>query len=182
MYSPPPPFRGASMGLTWVDPVLVQSYESNDIRASLLLKRKNPTIGEEVTYLLKFSTDTLQPSSNAFIVYPLVRIAEAYLISAEASARQGHLVLTRYNELRKARGSSLKVNSDFANTDQYIQEIEAERRRELVGEGRRWQDMKRFGKALPFLKSKGRDETRLYLPFNASELSKNTKLTQNKGY
>lgn len=182
MYSPPPPFRGSSMGLTWVDPTLVESYESNDIRASLLLERRNPTIGENVTYLLKFSTDTLQASSNASIVYPMVRIGEAYLISAEASARQGQLVLTRYNELRKARGTSQKTTSDISDVNQFIQEIEAERRREFVGEGRRWQDMKRFGKAIPFLKSKGRDETRLYLPFVTTELTKNTKLTQNKGY
>ncbi|MNI49172.1 SusD family protein [compost metagenome] len=182
MYSPPPPYRGSSMGLTWVDPALVQSYESNDIRASLLLERKNPVIGENVTYLLKFSTDIAQPSSNASIVYPMVRIAEAYLISAEASARQGQLILIRYNELRKARGASQKIASNFTGTDQFIQEIEAERRREFVGEGRRWQDMKRYGKAIPFLKSKGRDETRIYLPFVTTELTKNAKLTQNKGY
>lgn len=182
MYSPPPPFRGASMGLTWIDPALAQSYESSDIRASLLLKRHNNTIGEQVTYLLKFSTDTLQPSSNAFIVYPLVRIGEAYLISAEASARQGQVVVSRYNELRKARGSSQKTNSDFADATQFIKEIEAERRREFVGEGRRWQDMKRFDKALAFLNTKGKDATRLYLPFNATELARNIYLSQNKGY
>lgn len=182
MYSPPPPYRGSSMGLTWVDPALVQSYENNDIRASLLLERQNPVIGENVTYLLKFSTDIAQPSSNASIVYPMVRLAEAYLISAEASARQGQLILTRYNELRRARGASQKTATSFTGTDQFIQEIEAERRREFVGEGRRWQDMKRYGKAISFLKSKGRDETRLYLPFVTTELTKNTKLTQNKGY
>ncbi|WP_159451867.1 RagB/SusD family nutrient uptake outer membrane protein [Sphingobacterium psychroaquaticum] len=182
MYSPPPPFRGAGIGLTWVDPTLAQSYEPGDIRASLLLKRHNNTIGEAVTYLLKFSTDTLQPSSNAFIVYPIARISEAYLISAEAAARQGQVVVTRYNELRKARGSSQKLATAFANTTAFLAEIEAERRRELVGEGRRWQDMKRFGKAIPYLQSKGQDATRLFLPFNSTELLRNIKLSQNKGY
>lgn len=182
MYSPAPPFRGAAAGLTWVDPELVDSYEPDDRRLGILYKQRNNSIGEEVSYLLKFSTDTLQPPSNAFIVYPLVRLSEAYLISAEARARMGTIDVVRFNALRQARGTSPRDAADFTGADHFLEEIARERRREFVGEGRRWQDMRRFGTAIPFLESKGRDATRLYLPFNTSELLRNPKLVQNEGY
>lgn len=182
MYSPAPPFRGAAAGLTWVDPALVDSYESSDRRRSVLYKQYSNSVGEEVTYLLKFSTDTLQPPSDAFIVYPLVRLSEAYLISAEATARMGTVDVTRFNALRSARGASMHDVAAFPDADDFLAEIERERRREFVGEGRRWQDMRRFGTAIPFLQSKGRDATRLYLPFNTAELIRNPRLEQNEGY
>ncbi len=90
--------------------------------------------------------------------------------------------VTRYNTLRAARKASVKNAADFANATAFLAELEKERRRELVGEGRRWQDMKRFGTALPFLTSKGRNSTRLWFPFTDAERLRNPLLEQNDGY
>ncbi|RPE05417.1 RagB/SusD family nutrient uptake outer membrane protein [Chitinophaga lutea] len=181
-YSPGAPFRGTGTGLTWLDETLVNSYEAADVRRKIIRKQRNNATGQEVNYLLKYSGDTLQPSSAAYAVYPLLRVSEAYLIAAEAAARQGSVDVTHYNTLRAARNASTKTAGDFAGAAAFLVEIENERRREFVGEGRRWQDMKRFGKALPFLVSKGQNKTRLYFPFTTTELLRNNKLVQNEGY
>lgn len=182
LYSPGAPFRGTGTGLTWLDDELAGSYEATDARRQVIRKQKNAAIGQEVSYLLKYSTDTLQPLSAVYVIYPLLRISEAHLIAAEAAARQGQVELTHYNALRTARNASTKTAADFADAAAFLQEIEKERRRELVGEGRRWQDMKRFNKALPFLISKGQDKTRVYFPFTTTELLRNNQLVQNEGY
>lgn len=181
-YSPAAPFKGNSPGLTWISDELVKLYEPTDIRSQLLRRQRNAVTGQEVTYLLKFSTDTLQSTSSTYAIYPYIRYSEALLIAAEASARKGMVDVTYYNQLRTARKAGTKSNGDFADAAAFLKELENERRREFVGEGRRWQDMRRFGTAIPFLAAKGKDATRLYLPFNSTELARNPNLTQNKGY
>lgn len=182
LYSPGAPFRGNGTGFTWMDDNLADAYEATDTRRQVVRKQMNNAIGREVNYLLKYSTDTLQAAGNAFAIYPLLRISEAYLIAAEAAARQGSVDLTYFNALRKARNASVKTNTDFPTPAAFLKGIEQERRLELVGEGRRWQDMRRFNTALGFLQSKGRDKTRLYFPFTTTELLRNNKLVQNEGY
>lgn len=185
LYSPGLPYRrptGATgNGQTWINPDLVNAYEANDVRAGLLKDQFASSAGKVVTFLMKFSTDTLQPA-NPFVVYPMIRLSEAYLISAEVDARDGAVNVTRYNELRQKRNLPARNAGDFANASAFLEEIAWERRREFVGEGLRWQDMKRFGKAVNFLASKGQDETRLLLPFPTSEINRNPKLEQNDGY
>lgn len=181
-YSPAPPFLGNGTGLTTMDDVLADSYEANDTRRELVRKARQNATGRDAHYLLKFSTDTLQPASAVYATYPLMRISEAYLIAAEAAARQNTVDVARYNTLRAARKASTKDAADFADAAAFLQELEKERRRELVGEGRRWLDMKRFGSAKPFLVSKGRDDTRLWFPFTNAEILRNPLLKQNEGY
>ncbi|WP_423735796.1 RagB/SusD family nutrient uptake outer membrane protein [Chitinophaga caseinilytica] len=181
-YSPAPPFLGNGTGLTSMDDVLADSYEPGDTRREIIRKAKQNATGRDVNYMLKYSTDTLQSAAAVYVIYPLMRISEAYLISAEAGARQNVVDVTRYNQLRTARNASLKNAGDFANATAFLAELEKERRRELVGEGRRWMDMKRFGKAEAFLTSKGRNATRLWFPFTDAELLRNPKLKQNEGY
>ncbi|MET6996713.1 RagB/SusD family nutrient uptake outer membrane protein [Chitinophaga defluvii] len=185
LYSPGFPYRRPTgvtgNGQTWLNADLVDAYETGDVRTGLVKNQFANSVGKEVTYLMKFSLDTLQ-EANGFVTYPQIRLSEAYLISAEADARGGVVNVARYNEVRKKRNVKVKAAADFAGANDFLNEIEMERRKEFVGEGLRWQDMKRFGKALGFLSSKGRDATRLYLPFVTAELNKNPKLIQNKGY
>lgn len=185
LYSPGLPYRrptGATgNGQTWLNPDLVNAYEPGDSRAGMLKEQFASGAGKLVTYLMKFSTDTLQ-QANAFVAYPLIRLSEAYLISAEVDARDGVVNVTRYNELRQKRNLAAKDENDFTDAGAFLQEVEWERRKELVGEGLRWQDMKRFGKAVSFLASKGQDATRLIMPFPNSELIRNPILEQNDGY
>lgn len=185
LFSPGLPYRrptGATgNGQTWLNNDLATAYEPGDTRAVMLKEQFANSAGKVVNFLMKFSTDTLQ-ASNPYAVYPMIRLSEAYLISAEVDARDGVVNVTRYNELRQKRNLPAKNNGDFASAGAFLNEIEWERRREFVGEGLRWQDMKRFGKAVSWLASKGQDETRLIFPFPNGELVRNPKLEQNKGY
>jgi len=76
-----------------------------------------------------------------------LRSAEAYLIAAEAEAYLGNeSEAKRYINILRAKRyktGSQKVNITSAG-DQLITDIRAERRRELVSEGQRWFDLRRF--------------------------------------
>lgn len=82
--------------------------------------------------------------------FKAVRTGEMYLIRAEARARQGGakeaLGLADLNDLRAARITGyvpvLLVGTPLLNA------IELERRKELVGEGHRWFDLKRTSKTV----------------------------------
>ena len=54
----------------------------------------------------------------------------------------GYIVCLLYTSVRSVRNASLKQNTDFANVDAFLKEIENERRREFAGEGLRWMDMR----------------------------------------
>lgn len=75
--------------------------------------------------------------------FPMARIAEAYLLEAEAKYRQGdtQTALSVLNALQKQRGGTVSTTID-------IDEIWKERRRELYGEGRALGDLKRYQKPL----------------------------------
>lgn len=75
--------------------------------------------------------------------YPMARIAEAYLVEAEAKYRQGdnEAALKVLNALQKQRGGTISTKID-------IDEIWKERRRELYGEGKALGDLKRYQKPL----------------------------------
>ena len=102
------------------------------------------------------------------------RIAEMYLISAEAQGRVNGL--PRLNELRNFRGlSSISVTSD----DQFIEAILEERRLELMGENFRYYDLVRTNKAIEKL---GIKSHQTLLPIPGRELQYNTNLEPNLGY
>lgn len=84
---------------------------------------------------------TLESVSETYIIMnkfrdftPLIvsRIAEMYLISAEAQGRNG---LNRLNELRRSRGLNPYNNSDIASEEDYQKKVALERRKELYCEG-----------------------------------------------
>lgn len=105
----------------------------------------------------------------------VTRIAEMYLISAEARGLAG---IGRLNELRAARGlQPLDINNEQA----YAQAVAEERRKELAYEGFRWYDLIRTGRAIEELETV-RNENQLRLPIPVSELDLNPMLEQNPGY
>ena len=102
------------------------------------------------------------------------RIAEMYLISAEAKGRVNGLA--RLNELRNHRGLP---NVNPTNDDDFIDAILAERNMELLAEGFRYHDLVRTGRAREVL---GLFEHQLLLPIPGRELLQNPNLTPNPGY
>lgn len=91
---------------------------------------------------LKFSNETNDPTTywqiNNIMVY---RLAETYLIAAEANMRSGGNALQYINAVRARAGAA-----DLTSVDQ--QAILDERARELAFEGQRWYTLKRMGQSV----------------------------------
>ena len=129
---------------------VIDLYESTDLRKALFFAEKTISITGGSTYdlflLNKFPGNPAlrQGESNQNYVHrtkPL-RIAEMHLILAEAYARSNRNAeaYTALNVLKKARGASEVTGGNV------LDEILNERTRELIGEGFRHFDLKRFGK------------------------------------
>ena len=126
---------------------------------------------------------TLQSTSGEYIIMnkfrdyePLIvsRIAEMYLISAEAQGRAG---LDRLNELRSYRGLPAYDDADFASEDEYQEAVALERRKELYCEGFLYYDLIRTGKVQEEVSSM-QGKTDYYLPLPESEAQYNPSLNE----
>jgi hypothetical protein len=109
-----------------------------------------------------------------------IRLADTYLMEAEALMNAGVPVIagSRAYQLLNA----VRARAGLAPVAVTQGNIETERRLELAGEGQRWLDLVRWGKAATVLASKGFVAGKHELmPIPQSELN-NTKLKQNPGY
>ena len=119
-----------------VDQAAFNAFEEGDLRKAPTVRHLKLAGGAETWDCVKY------PSYNAADPWPVVRIAELYLISAEA---QGYPAgVERLNQLRQVRGlQALEVGTDIT-ADNFIERIMAERRVELYAEGFRWYDLRRW--------------------------------------
>lgn len=118
---------------------------------------------------------------------PVLRLAEMYLIRAEAAARLGDLgqAIDDVNVIRERAGLA-----DLAATvDTQVEVLEAvlnERRHELFYEGHRFFDLKRFADIVPAAQARltalGLTGHRLLFPIPQREIDANPLLVQNPGY
>lgn len=129
-----------------------------------------------------FTYDDDQPMANKYVSglqggdpLPVARIAEMYLISAEAQGLQG---LGRLNELRRSRGLA---PLSISNEHDYQQAVFEERRKELIYEGFRFFDLVRTDRAIDVLFNVT-SETQFKLPIPQQEIDLNPSLVQNPGY
>lgn len=173
------------------------SEESSNNISDLFYSYGHPNKGQGVYKLSQNLTDAFGSSDNRKSIsvinisgtncinkYPsgqtgkdpviISRIAEMYLISAEAKGRlEG---LGRLNELRRFRGlTDAAPGTDEAFVDAILQE----RRLELMGENFRFYDLVRTNKAIATL---GILNYQLVLPIPGRELQYNTNLEPNPGY
>jgi hypothetical protein len=152
---------------------LYNSYDANDLRRNLFYTDANSEIRVR-KYLPK--TGATSPYENNIKVF---RIAEMYLISAEANMRENpSLGQDRFNELRSKRGlASVPLNQP---------NLELERRLELACEGHRIFDLARWGKNNLRENNMTPEVTypsHLYiLPIPVTEMQRNPNMTQNTGY
>ncbi len=109
----------------------------------------------------------------------IIRIAELYLIRAEARANQDKLTdaLADLNAVRDRAGVAA---STAASTSAVLLAIENERRVEFALEPHRWYDIVRTGRAAQVFNLT--DANRLVLPIPAGELLIDKSLVQNQGY
>jgi hypothetical protein len=115
----------------------------------------------------------------------ILRLAEIYLIRAEARARLNNLSgsLSDINAIRSRAGLSPSVAS---NQSDLLLAIENERRYEFLWEAHRWFDLARTGRANTVLHALNPSVTvqphQLLFPIPANEVALDPQLTQNPGY
>jgi tetratricopeptide (TPR) repeat protein len=161
---------------------LVNSFSPDDLRKSNWIK--SVTDGISTWYhAYKYKEQNFTSLSKEYSI--VFRLAEQYLIRAEARAQQGDLIGAKedLNKIRNRAG----LNDTTASTQQEILEaILQERRWEFFTEhGHRFFDLKRFNQldnVLAVIKP-GWNTTDSLLPIPQSELSTNPNLRpQNPGY
>lgn len=161
---------------------LVQAFEPGDKRFTSWVG-VNTYQGTTYFYLSKYKNRTTNTTATAeYCTY--LRLAEQYLIRAEAMAQQNNLsgAVADINIIRNRAG----LANTTANTQSSIlMAIEQERRIELFAEyGHRWNDLRRTGRADAVLgqqKSGWNPNAALY-PIPKVEVINNYRLIQNPGY
>lgn len=161
---------------------LLNSFETGDQRkVTGNWVRSNTVSGQAYFYPYKYKQRTNSTAED----YKVFRLAEQYLIRAEAKAQQNDLIpaISDINVVRNRAG--LASLSSSLNQNQVLRAIEQERRSELFCEwGNRWFDLKRTEKAssvLGAIKTDWQNTDELF-PIPLNELNLNTNLTQNPGY
>lgn len=163
-----------------ITPSLLNAFETGDQRKASWLKQ-NTVSGTPYHHPYKYKVRT---STTLTEYYMVLRLAEQYLIRAEARAQQDKLAEARadINVIRTRAGLAATAVNTKAGL---LAVIEQERRIELLAEwGHRWFDLKRTNRATPVLqpvKSNWQPEDMLY-PIPQSEILANPFLVQNPGY
>ena len=161
---------------------LVNAFETNDSRKANWVG--SATIGAQTYYYpYKYRVRTSAVATEYNVV---LRLAEQYLIRAEASAKQDHIAdaITDLNLIRARAGlPDLSTNSTLEECLAYI---EQERRVELFAEwGHRWLDLKRTQRAdavLSSVKGSSWSVNDWLYPIPVSEIEMAPNLIQNPGY
>lgn len=109
----------------------------------------------------------------------LIRIAELYLIRAEARAQQNNLSGATA-DLNAIRNRADLVNTTAATQADLLLAIENENRVEFAFEDHRWYDLVRTGRAGTVLNIS--DSRKLLLPIPYTQIQNDPNLTQNPGY
>lgn len=167
-------------------PSLLKSFTPDDKRKKNWTK--NVTVsGNTFTYPFKYKVRTAA-SAPVSEYYVMMRLAEQYLIRAEARAIENNISgsIQDIDRIRKRAGLPLlSVITPNISQPALLDSIAMERKREFFSErGHRWMDLKRTGKAdavLAPLKTDWQSTDVLY-PIPKSQILINTNLKQNPGY
>lgn len=163
-------------------PGLVNAFEANDNRKAAWIRQGT---GASAALYYPYKYHQRATTTGATVEYPVqLRLAEQYLIRAEARAQQNNITggLDDLNVIR------LRANlpaAAAADKDELLLKIEQERRIELMTEAsNRWYDLNRTGRTSYWLAPQkptwmARDTL---LPYYSSILLSNPNLHQNNGY
>ncbi|MDR7129089.1 hypothetical protein J2X69_001424 [Algoriphagus sp. 4150] len=118
---------------------------------------------------------------------PLLRLAEMYLIRAEANARlagSGALsnlsIIDDINVIRGRAGLEELTNADLPTVQRALDEILVQRRFEFAFEGHRYSDLQRYGLVSGLFPAN--EQFRVLWPIPLQEIEVNNNLVQNPGY
>ncbi|SHM93317.1 RagB/SusD family nutrient uptake outer membrane protein [Mucilaginibacter sp. OK098] len=160
---------------------LNNSFETGDQRK---VKWTNYRIIKGVSYPYPYKYKVGRTTATITENYSIFRLAEQYLIRAEARTNQNNILgaVADLNVIRTRAGLPNTLASDKASL---LLAIEKERQSELFCEwGNRWFDLQRTNRAdvvLPAVKPNWNHNSILY-PIPINEISRNPNLVQNPGY
>ncbi|MBO9728519.1 MAG: RagB/SusD family nutrient uptake outer membrane protein [Chitinophaga sp.] len=180
----------------YLSPELLSAFESGDHRRKDWVDSTDNSIvpggAGNYHYPSKYKIGNANADRSGMGVateyYTMLRLAEAYLIRAEASAHDAGIsaAITDLNIIRKRAGlTDLPTN---LNQSQVLAAVAKERQTEFFCEwGHRWLDLKRTGKATQVLsaiplKRPWQGDFQLLYPIPQSEIQKDPYLKQNQGY
>lgn len=173
------------------------SFKTGDLRKNRTFFTKYNAGGGEVSFAPHwfkfFDSSALNNLGEGTLNYPVIRYADILLTYAEAINNISGPTAEAYEALNKVRrrayGKEINIGSptvDLSGLSQsgFNNAILDERRWEFGFENQRWFDLKRTGKLLTVLKSKGYaiKDYNLLFPFPQRDLDVNKKLIQNEGY
>lgn len=163
----------------------IKVYKEGDLRLKHWVGEFS-TDNQVYYYPLKYKNNNSEETIPEYSM--VMRLAEQYLIHAEACAQQGKLTeaIKDLDKLReRAQLPLISAAVPGIDREPILDSIQIERRRELFTEwGHRWLDLKRTGTASEILRAKkpSWQDTDVFYPIPEEEISKNTNLTQNNGY
>jgi hypothetical protein len=161
---------------------LLDSFETNDQRKQTWVASRSYS-GQAIYYPYKYKVyGNNVPVTEYYMVF---RLAEMYLIRAEAKANLGDIngAKADLNIIRSRAGLANAIANDQSSL---LNVIEKERRIELAFEwGHRWFDLKRWGRAsniLDSLKPATWQNEHIVWPIPIDQIRANSSLKQNPGY
>lgn len=176
VFSSGPPAKPA------LSPAFVSTFETGDKRRNLWIRTITNSAG---TWYCSYKYKKTLGTATSVEYTILFRLAEQYLIRAEAYAKMGNIAGAQA-DVNKIRNRAGLPNTAAATPESLLVAIAHERSVELFTEqGHRWFDLKRTGKAAEVLGSikSGWQSTQLLLPLPQTELLLNYNLLpQNSGY
>ena len=168
----------------YVSDDLINDFEVGDLRQTKWIGTYfDSSIGQTLYYPFKYKIKT--SAATAPTEYSMVmRLAEQYLIRAEARAQQGN-ISGGLSDLNVIRNRANLIDISGVSQNELLKDIIQEKRIELFTEwGHRWLDLKRTNNTdaiLSPIKPNWNSEDKLY-PIPLRELDSNPNLNQNSGY
>lgn len=161
---------------------LVDAFEEGDARTAAWVRSIN--FGGKTCYY-PYKYKNMQAATGASAeAYVYLRLAEQYLIRAEARTQQNN-ISGALQDINAIRGRAGLPNTTATTSADLLMAVEQERRIEFFCElGHRWYDLKRTNRAdavLGAVKPNWKSTAALY-PIPDSERLNNPNLTQNDGY
>jgi hypothetical protein len=178
------PYDNSSPPSFYMTQDLLDAFEPNDQRKTAWVD--STTFDKVYYYSYKYKTGPAQivPKQDATEYYTIFRLAEQYLIRAEAEANLGSLNEAAQDIDAIRERAMLNDLPSNLNQTQLLAAVAQERRIELFGEwGHRWLDLKRTGAAdsvLSIVKPSWKSYQQLY-PIPLSDIQTDPNLVQNPG-
>lgn len=164
---------------------LVDVFASADLRKKNWMKEAGDGTNVFTPYKFKYKTSTLAIAANVSECPMILRLAEQYLIRAEARAKIGTNISGALADLNVVHTRAGLSESTTIVPAALIEEIALENRKEFFCEqAHRWFDLKRTGRVdavIGALKPTYKPTSQL-LPIPQGAIDANPNLTQNPGY